>query len=118
MKKVSGRRASARGTSLMLRYLEKPVPVGLMWPMITFSNDVFIAGGFVDFLADGDVGDEVAEDHFALHSIKPQGEKKMRLEAASSTGVAQGERFCCHGICMRHNRTPHHREVAHNLLLK
>ena len=29
--------------------------------MITFSDDVFHAGGFVDFLADGDADDEVAE---------------------------------------------------------
>ena len=45
----------------MLRYMPKPVPAGIMWPMITFSDDVFHAGGFVDFLADGDADDEVAE---------------------------------------------------------
>ena len=56
---------SARGTSLMLRYMPKPVPAGIMWPMMTFSvfedDNVFHAGGFVDFLADGDADDEVAE---------------------------------------------------------
>ena len=56
---------SARGTSLILRYMPKPVPAGIMWSMMTFSvfedDNVFHAGGFVDFLADGDADDEVAE---------------------------------------------------------